>query len=206
MRLVVVGVTLLLPWFCCQGDEFDEKEYGVKYADSCEVCKIVSNEFVAALAKSAKSHDVIETGYSVEKKKKKTKYAKSELRLVEVMDNVCNSLMEYSIHKERKDWTRFSRGKSQTFQALDGLVAKGVKVDIGIPQELWDKPSAEITHLKTQCESLLEEHEDDIETWYFHHQDAKSLEDYLCRSKYLKPDQLSCLEVKGETANLREEL
>lgn len=34
--------------------------------------------------------------------------------------------------------------------------AKGVKVDLGIPFELWDKPPAEITHLKTQCESLLE--------------------------------------------------
>ena len=68
------------------------------------------------------------------------------------MEKVCERLLEYNIHKERKDWTRFARGKSETFQALDGLVAKGVKVDIGIPNELWHKPSAEITHLKTQCE------------------------------------------------------
>ena len=68
------------------------------------------------------------------------------------MESVCERLLEYNIHKERKDWTRFARGKSETFQALDGLVAKGVKVDIGIPNELWHKPSAEITHLKTQCE------------------------------------------------------
>ena len=27
---------------------------------------------------------------------------------------------------------------------------KGVKVDLGIPYELWDKPSAEITNMKTQ--------------------------------------------------------
>lgn len=27
---------------------------------------------------------------------------------------------------------------------------KGVKVDLGIPYELWDKPSAEITNLKSQ--------------------------------------------------------
>ena len=68
------------------------------------------------------------------------------------METVCGRLLEYNIHKERKDWTRFARGKSETFQALDGLVAKGVKVDIGIPNELWHKPSAEITHLKNQCE------------------------------------------------------
>lgn len=30
---------------------------------------------------------------------------------------------------------------------------KGVKVDLGIPYELWDKPSVEITNMKTQvCE------------------------------------------------------
>lgn len=32
------------------------------------------------------------------------------------------------IHKERQDWTRFSRGTSETFRALNNLVDKGVKV------------------------------------------------------------------------------
>ena len=105
-------------------------------------------------------------------------------------DNPTSSIFqEYNIHKERDDWTRFARGQSETFQTLEGLVSpdwkrnchfiflmyhlqvdKGVKVDIGIPHELWKKPSAEVTNLKTQCESLMEEHEEDIEDWYFKHQ------------------------------------
>lgn len=56
-------------------------------------------------------------------------------------------------------------GTSQTFQVLNNLVAKGVKVDLGIPQELWDDAPAEVTNLKTQCESMLENHESDIEEW-----------------------------------------
>ncbi len=56
------------------------------------------------------------------------------------------------------------------FRTLEGLVSKGVKVDLGIPHELWDKPSAEITQLKTQCEALLENYEEDIEDWYFNNQ------------------------------------
>lgn len=52
---------------------------------------------------------------------------------------------------------------------------KGVKVDLGIPYELWDKPSVEITTLKTQCENLLENHEADIENWYYNHQGEISL-------------------------------
>ena len=30
--------------------QFDEDNYGVKYADECEVCKVVSDEFVARLS------------------------------------------------------------------------------------------------------------------------------------------------------------
>ena len=158
--------------------------------------------------------------------KKKTKYVKSELRLIETLDGICDRILAYNIHKvfgrpchqlgrnvfpsfqERKDSTRFAKGQSETFSTLEGLVAKGVKVslkfamicwkqtnqsqtsrcvswnihlcvfrsgcctvhgcwsdpafslivvifnesllvlqvDIGIPHELWDKPSAEVKH------------------------------------------------------------
>lgn len=33
---------------------------------------------------------------------------------------------------------------------------KGVKVELGIPMELWDEPSAEVAHLKTQVKCLKE--------------------------------------------------
>ncbi|KAL1399720.1 hypothetical protein pipiens_000181, partial [Culex pipiens pipiens] len=79
------------------------------------------------------------------------------------MENVCDRILEYNIHKERKDSTRFAKGMSQTFQTLHGLVDKGVKVDLGIPLELWDKPSAEITQMKTQCETMVENYEEVID-------------------------------------------
>ncbi len=98
------------------GDQFDEEQYGVRYADECEVCKIVTLELSRSLAKSASSHSVIETGYSIEKEKKKVKYSQSELHLVEVLDEVCDGLLRYNIHKERQDWTRFAPGTSETFE------------------------------------------------------------------------------------------
>ena len=49
-------------------------------------------------------------------------------------DSICEKLLEYNVHKEKKGSTRFARGTSETFQALDNLVAKGVKVDLGIPK------------------------------------------------------------------------
>lgn len=45
-----------------------------------------------------------------------------ELRLVESMENVCERILEYNIHKERSDSTRFAKGMSQTFTTLHGLV------------------------------------------------------------------------------------
>lgn len=127
------------------------------------------------------------------KPKKRTAYRKSELRLLESMENVCDRILEYNIHKERKDSTRFAKGMSQTFQTLHGLVDKGVKVDLGIPLELWDKPSAEITNMKSQCENMLEQFESSIEKWYFKHQEDILLTKYLCEDRVLKGKNIDCL-------------
>lgn len=133
--------------------------------------------------------------YSVDdvKPKKRTQYKRSELRLLESLENVCDRVLEYNLHKERKDSTRFAKGMSQTFQTLHGLVDKGVKVDLGIPYELWDNPSAEVTMMKNQCETLLESNEAHIETWYFKHQDRVPLIQYLCEERALKGTNTKCL-------------
>lgn len=178
-----------------------EEEQGVKYANKCEVCKVLATELENRLEETGKSRDVLELSYSLDDvaPKKKKEYKKSELRLVESLDGVCERILEYNIHKEREDSTRFSKGMSQTFKTLHGLVDKGVKVDLGIPYELWDKPSVEITTLKTQCESLLENHENDIEEWYFEHQGKIPLSRYLCSDRALKGQDDACLKEKGET-------
>lgn len=157
------------------------------------VCKYFVIELENRLEETGKSHEVIETGYGLdERRKKRKRYLQSELRLVESLEGICERLLEYSVHKERKDSTRFAKGMSQTFQTLHGLVDKGVKVDLGIPYELWDKPSAEVTHMKTQCELFLEKHEEDIENWYWKYQD-KPLHKYLCVDRALKRGDSSCI-------------
>ena len=40
-------------------------------------------------------------------------------------------------------------------ETLHGLVNKGVKVDLGIPYDMWDEPSAEVTIMKSQVTLLL---------------------------------------------------
>ncbi|GAB0098969.1 protein canopy 4 [Sergentomyia squamirostris] len=206
--LPVILVTILLIGSSLGGPEENE---GVKYADRCEACKILATELQARLGETGKSHEVIETGYSVDdvKPKKRTSYKRSELRLLESLENVCERILSYNIHKEREDSTRFAKGMSQTFKTLHGLVDKGVNVDLGIPLELWDKPSAEITNLKTQCETLLEEYEGVIEKWYFKHQDVVPLMQYLCEERALMGQNHKCLyevEQEKEDAGEKDEL
>lgn len=42
------------------------------------------------------------------------------------------------------------QGASQTMTTLKNLVQKGVKVDLGMPYELWDEPSVEVSDMKRQ--------------------------------------------------------
>lgn len=210
IRTVLLLVLVSLSVYCSNDAEVrNEEDVGVKYANRCEVCKILATELQGRLEETGKVHDVLEIGYSLDdvQPKKRTKYEKSELRLIESVDGVCEKILQYNIHKERSDSTRFAKGMSETFRTLHGLVDKGVKVDLGIPLELWDKPSAEISNMKTQCESLLEENEDAIEDWYWNRQGDTDLMIHLCTKNALRGTDDSCLfeklkdsKEKGEVA------
>ena len=118
---------------------------------------MLADELEEQLIKTGKSSDVLEIGFNIDddKKIKKIPYRKSEIRLMEVMDSACDNILQYNLHKERKDSTRFAKGMSQTFQTLHGLVDKGVKVELGIPYDLWDRPGAEVEHLKKQVRNCV---------------------------------------------------
>ncbi|XP_025417013.1 protein canopy homolog 3 [Sipha flava] len=198
----LIFILLIAKSMCDQSDE------GVKYASKCEACKILATELESRLQETGKTSEYLELGYSIDQPKIKKEYRKSELRLVESLDGLCERILQYNIHKERTDSTRFAKGMSQTFETLHGLVNKGVKVELGIPYELWDKPSVEITNMKTQCEDMLENFESDIEQWYYSDQ-TKSLKDFLCRDRALKSSDVSCLSeilVKGDTGKIKQEL
>jgi protein canopy 3/4 len=64
--------------------------------------------------------------------------------------------------------------------------------DCNLPPPL-DKPSAEITQLKSQCETLLERYEPVIEEWYNEKQDDGPLIEYLCRDRVLGKKDSGCL-------------
>ena len=173
-----------------------------------KACKYLAIELEDRFHQLGQTSQVIDIGYGIDEPKKRVKYTRSEIYFIESLEGVCEKLLNYNIHKERKDSSRFSKEMSQTFKTLHGLVDKGVKVDLGIPMELWDSPSAEITALKQQCEDYLEKYHDTIEQWYWGSREQK-LQDYLCRERVLNKEQRSCLDEetpKGLEGEQRSEL
>ena len=172
-------------------------ETGVVHANKCETCKFMSIEMQNSLMDTGKNKEKIDIGrFTVTAgKEKKIDYQRSEVRFIETTEAVCERLLEYNMHKERSGSNRFAKGQSQTFEALEGLVGRGVKVDIGIPHDMWKEPSAEVTQMKKQCERYMEDYLDDIEEWYMDKDNfGKSLQDYLCKDLILKGQDDSCLE------------
>ncbi|KAJ8008325.1 hypothetical protein DPEC_G00103660 [Dallia pectoralis] len=159
----------------------------------CEVCKFLTVELQAALDKTGRSREVLELGAVLDtgKRKRKIKYNTSETRLTEAMDAICEGILQYSVHAERPGSLRYAKGTSQTMATLKNLVHKGVKVELGLPYELWDEPSVEVSDMKKQ--TMLEQYEEVVEDWYFNHQD-KRLERFLCETHVLRTSEQECLQ------------
>ncbi|XP_052662724.1 protein canopy homolog 3 isoform X2 [Harpia harpyja] len=163
---------------------------------STAVCKYVAVELKSAFEETGKTKEVIDTKYGfLDGKGSAVKYTQSDIRLIEVTENICKRLLDYNLHKERSGSNRFAKGMSETFETLHNLVHKGVKVVMDIPYELWNETSAEVADLKKQCDVLVEEYEDVIEDWYRHHQ-AEDLSQFLCADHVLKGKDTSCLAEK----------
>lgn len=178
-------------WAATPKDEDDDTE---RLPSKCEVCKLLSLELQEELSRTGRSREVLELGQVLDtgKRKRHVPYSVSETRLEEALEKLCERILDYSVHAERKGSLRYAKGQSQTMTTLKGLVQKGVKVDLGIPLELWDEPSVEVTYLKKQCETMLEEFEDVVGDWYFHHQE-QPLQEFLCERHVLSTTDTGCL-------------
>jgi len=205
LRLLIVlliSVVLCVSFtFATRDRDDDEDEDPYKTTDPkkrepspCEICKYFVTELKSRLAESERSKEVIETGHGLVKTKR-FKYLTSELRLTEAIHepHICENILQYNVHAERKGSLRYAKGMSETMQTLHGLVNKGVKVELGIPYELWDRPSAEVSKMHRSCFTFAEKYEEDIEEWYYNLQNQEDLMQYLCAERFLKDKDQTCL-------------
>uniref|UniRef100_A0A8D2HXN7 Canopy FGF signaling regulator 4 n=1 Tax=Urocitellus parryii TaxID=9999 RepID=A0A8D2HXN7_UROPR len=192
LGILLFFLTVTGAWAGTPKEEDDDTE---RLPSKCEVCKLLSMELQEELSRTGRSREVLELGQVLDtgKRRRHVPYSISETRLEEALENLCERILDYSVHAERKGSLRYAKGQSQTMATLKGLVQKGVKVDLGIPLELWDEPSVEVTFLKKQCETMLEEFEDVVGDWYFHHQE-QPLQQFLCEGHVLPAAETACLQ------------
>ncbi|KAM9836323.1 protein canopy homolog 3 [Aulostomus maculatus] len=210
LAAALLSVLLTVPPAAAAKPDGDDE--WVHLPNNCEVCKFVSIEMKSAFDETGKTKEVIDRNYRFidSKGAPPIKYVKSDLRFIEVVENVCQRLLEYNLHKERSGSNRFAKGMSETFSTLHGLVNKGVNVVMDIPYELWNETSAEVADLKKRCDVLVEEYEDVIEDWYKGSQE-EDLTTYLCEKHVLKGQDTACLKEewssrrKGDQAAITED-
>lgn len=196
MHLVSISAILVFGGNFCEASlkaVTEEDDYGVKPPTACEVCKIFANEFMDRF-KETSSFGLINIDYGAEDGRQ-LPYATSELRLTEILQepSLCDRMLQYRVHKERTDSTRFEKRVPQTFEVLKELLDRGVDVKTDVPYQLWDSPSAEITLLQKSCLIILEEYEEVIEDWFYHHQLEEPFDIFLCSKHMLKGLPSDCL-------------
>ncbi|THD27878.1 Ctg4a [Fasciola hepatica] len=121
----------------------------------CEACRVLVHELLLRLNETHSS-DTIKLG-SQGNSFRKIKYDRSELRFIEVFSEppLCNRMLNYKLHKERKGCSRFDKTVPETQKSLSSLAEKGVKVILDFPLEMWDKPAVEVVSLVKQVSHNL---------------------------------------------------
>uniref|UniRef100_A0A5K3F2C1 DUF3456 domain-containing protein n=1 Tax=Mesocestoides corti TaxID=53468 RepID=A0A5K3F2C1_MESCO len=187
--LAITSCLLIGAFGKLSGETFED-DRGVKLPTACEVCKLFVHEFMIRYNETDSSALVDSYGLP----NKKIPYAESEMRLTEIMEDpdLCTRMLQYRVHKERKDSTRFQKSRPQTFETLQKLIEQGVDVKVDIPPALWDNPSVEITVLRQQCEKLVYDYERWIEEWFYDRHGEASLSDFLCRKHVLNDMPAGC--------------
>ncbi|KJH44168.1 hypothetical protein DICVIV_09801 [Dictyocaulus viviparus] len=117
---------------------------------------------------------------------------RSETSFIELMEKFCISMLNYKVHKNRSGLSRFSAKETETMEALKSLRSSGVKVDLGMPYEMWNAPAAEATVLKQDCELILALNEDLLEDWFLSGS-KDPLEVLLCKERFLRSGEDNCL-------------
>ncbi|KAA0188384.1 putative conserved secreted protein [Fasciolopsis buskii] len=182
---MLVFVPLVVFSFIC-GTVVSISIHDVVLPTKCEACRVLVHELLLRLNET-QSSDTITLG-SQGNSFRKVKYDRSELRFIEVFHEppLCNRMLKYKLHKERKGCSRFDKTIPETQKSLSSLTEKGVKVYMDIPLEMWDKPTVEVVSLVKQCDSILSAYEGDLEDWFYNLQNEVTVLDYLCRDRVLK--------------------
>lgn len=156
-------------------------------------------EFLEQMKKTDHRED-IPRGYlleDLEDRNKNIHYEKSELRLMDVLDNLCERIKLYRA-RAGPEFPYIKGAKSQFREVMDDLNKRSkVKLNYEMPDDVVEDYTYEMGRLKFKCIHLLEQHEDDLTQWYFSDQ-KENLLDWLCVERVLDENERDCLNASTE--------
>ncbi|KAL8185215.1 UNVERIFIED_CONTAM: hypothetical protein K2H54_043322 [Gekko kuhli] len=95
------------------------------------VCKIVALELKSSFEETGKTKEVIDTKYGfLDGRGSQIKYTKSDIRLIDVQENICNRLLTYNLHKERTGSNRFAKEKQNDICGMNSSVCFKMCVEV----------------------------------------------------------------------------
>ncbi|XP_068716077.1 protein canopy 4-like [Montipora foliosa] len=161
----------------------------------CQVCRLLVTEFLEQMRKTNHIED-IPRGYTLEDledREKNIHYEKSELRLMDVLDNLCQKMKLYQA-RAGPEFPYIKGAKSQLREVMDDLAQRSkVKLNYELPDEVVEDYTYEMGRLKFKCIHLLEAHEEDLTQWYFSDQ-KENLMNWLCVERVLDINEQDCLD------------
>ncbi|XP_065666443.1 protein canopy 4 isoform X2 [Hydra vulgaris] len=170
----------------------------------CQVCRVLSEELLIEVQRSSSNNQELWLTNRLdgednddEKKGKKISYKTSELRLMDILDRVCNNVYDYrSI--AGPDFPYIKGVKSMFRQHLEDMMGQHkLSVKLDAPEELVEDPTYELRRMQYKCNQMIEEFEDDIYDWYLKNQSENPLE-FICADKVLTSKEQDCLYASTE--------
>ncbi|KXJ23322.1 Protein canopy 4 [Exaiptasia diaphana] len=127
----------------------------------------------------------IHKGYSMDlSEDKKINYQTSEIRFMEVLDNLCDRMRLYQA-RAGPEFPYIRGAVGHLREVFNDMSKKSkVKLNFELPDDIIDDYTHEITRVKFECIHLLEKVEEHLEDWYFNHQN-EDLMKWLCEGKIL---------------------
>ncbi|EDO37294.1 predicted protein [Nematostella vectensis] len=160
----------------------------------CQVCRLMVSELLERL-KITNYKETLNKGYGLdlgEDPRLQIHYHTSELRLADVLDDLCDRVKLYRA-RAGPAFPYIKGAKSHLREAMDDLAARSkVGLKFHVPDDVIEDYTYEVVRMKFQCVHMLELFEEVIEEWYFEHQD-QDLMTWLCRERVLKIDEQGCL-------------
>lgn len=159
----------------------------------CQVCRVLTQEITLVLEKTKNKKLKIKYSNQLDgNKKNDLSYKTSDLRILEVLEDVCNNV-EFYRAIAGPEFPYLRNVRSMYRHQLDVAMKEGkVPLKFDAAPFSADDPTSEIKRMHFECIQMVEEYEEEIVDWFKKSQHIEALQ-YICNEHVLNKKNNVCL-------------